>query len=195
MVARLRLLLFACVLGALVAGAAFAGSAKAGPPGPPPPPPAANCPGSTPVAQREAATSATFNSIEAKIAAGQRLNLRFPDPTAAEDIIDYGVNDLWQKGIDGSCVTVAYIVTNPDPNLETSMQSYDAQMNLPPADITQMALPPPTDPNFTCQVECSAGEDQLDAEAIHSMAPFAKIIFVHPSVPEGHPLAPSVVYR
>ena len=119
MVARLRLLLFACAVGALVAGAALAGSAKAGPPGPsgpppPPPPPApANCPGSTPVAQREAATSATFNSIETKIAAGTRITTRFPDPTAAEDILDYGINDLWQKGIDGSCVTVAYIVTNP----------------------------------------------------------------------------------
>jgi hypothetical protein len=186
MVTRLRLLLFACAVGALVAGAAHAGSAKAGPPGPPgpPPPPAANCPGSTPAAQREAATTATYNAIETKIANGQRLNLRFPDPTAAVDILDYGVNDLWQNGIDGSCTTVAYIVTNPDPNLESSMESYDAQMDLPPADITQMALPAPADPNFTCQVECSAGEDQLDAEAIHSMAPFAKIIFVHPSVPE-----------
>ncbi len=47
-----------------------------------------------------------------------------------------------------------------------------------------MALPAPTNPAFTCQIECSNGEDELDAEAIHSMAPFAKIIFVHPSVPE-----------
>jgi hypothetical protein len=186
MVARLRLLVLVCAGCALIAAAALAGSAKAGPPGPsgPPPPPRANCAGSLPAAQREAATSATVASIEAKIAAGQKITTRFPDPTAAEDILDYGVNDLWQKGIDGSCVTVAYIVTNPDPNLESSMESYDAQMDLPPADITQMSLPAPSDPSFTCQIECSAGEDQLDAEAIHSMAPFAKIIFVHPSVPE-----------
>jgi hypothetical protein len=186
MVTRLRLLLLACAIGALVAGTGIAGTAKAGPPGGPPgpPPPARNCAGSVPVAQREAATSATFAAIEAKIAAGQRISTRFPDPTAAEDILDYGVNDLWQKGIDGSCVTVAYIVTNPDPNLDASMASYDAQMDLPPADITQMTLPAPTDPNFACQIECSTGEDELDAEAIHSMAPFAKILFVHPSVPE-----------
>ena len=57
-------------------------------------------------------------------------------------------------------------------------------MNLPPANISQMQLPAAGDPNFVCQVECSTGEDRLDAEAIHSMAPFANILFVHPSVPE-----------
>ncbi len=166
----------------LVAGAALATPALASPAAPsgqtqlfPPPPPPA---------QRIAATTATFNAIEAKIAAGTRLRLRFPDPTAQEDIIDYGVNDLWQKGIDGAGVTVAYVVTNPDPNLVASMASYDTAMDLPPASITDMALPAPSDPNFVCQVECSPGEDQLDAEAIHSMAPYANILFVHPPVPE-----------
>jgi hypothetical protein len=137
-----------------------------------------------PPAQRIAATTATFNAIEAKIAAGTSLRLRFPDPTASEDIIDYGVNDLWKKAIDGAGVTVAYVVTNPDPNLAASMTTYDTAMDLPPADITDMALPAPTDPAAVCKVECSTGEDQLDAEAIHSMAPFAKILFVHPPVPE-----------
>jgi hypothetical protein len=140
--------------------------------------------GVPPAADRIAATTATFNAIEAKIAAGQQINQRFPDPTAAVDIIDYGVNDLWKTGIDGAGVTVAYVVTNPDPGLQASMDTYDAAMNLPPADITDMALPAPTDPSAACQVECSTGEDRLDAEAIHSMAPFAKILFVHPPVPE-----------
>jgi len=141
-------------------------------------------PGYPPKAVRIAETTATFNAIEAKIAAHQSLRLRFPDPTAQSDIIDYGVNDLWKTGIDGAGVTVAYVVTNPDPNLVASMANYDTQMSLPPADITDMALPAPTDPTAVCQIECSTGEDQLDAEAIHSMAPFAKIIFVHPPVPE-----------
>jgi Subtilase family len=137
-----------------------------------------------PPGDRIAATTATFNAIEAKIAAGQSLRLRFPDPTAAEDIIDYGVHDLWKRAIDGAGVTVAYVVTNPDPNLQTSMASYDAAMTLPPADITDMALPAPADPSAVCQIECGTGEDRLDAEAIHSIAPFAKILFVHPPVPE-----------
>jgi Subtilase family len=140
--------------------------------------------GVPPPAVRIAATTAVYNAIEAKIAAGESLRLRFPDPTAQEDIIDYGVNDLWQAGIDGAGVTVAYVVTNPDPSLETSLASYDAAMDLPPANITDMALPAPADPSAACQVECSTGEDRLDAEAIHSMAPYANILFVHPPVPE-----------
>jgi hypothetical protein len=137
-----------------------------------------------PRAERIAATTATYNAIEAKIAAGKSLRLRFPDPTAQEDIIDYGVNDLWKTGIDGAGVTVAYIVTNPDTGLQASMATYDSQMDLPPANITEMALPAPASPSAVCQVECSTGEDQLDAEAIHSMAPYANIIFVSPPVPE-----------
>ena len=135
-------------------------------------------------AERIAATTATYNAIEAKIAAGKSLRLRFPDPTAQEDIIDYGVNDLWKKGIDGAGVTVAYVVTNPDPGLAASMASYDRTMDLPPANVTVMALPAPSNPSAGCQIECDPVEDRLDAEAIHSMAPYAKIIFVHPPVPE-----------
>jgi len=147
-------------------------------------PPGQQPPGVPPPAVRIAATNATFNAIEAKIAAGQSLRLRATDPTAQEDIIDYGLHDLWKQGIDGAGVTVAYIVTNPDPNLATSLANYDAAMTLPPANITQMALPAPTDASAPCQIECSPGEDRLDAEAIHSMAPFANILFVHPPVPE-----------
>jgi subtilase family serine protease len=122
--------------------------------------------------------------IQAKIAAGRSLQLRFPDPTAQEDVIDYGVDDLWKKGIDGACVSVAYVVTNPDPGLAASMAAYDAAMGLPPANITEMALPAPSNPSAVCQIECGTGEDRLDAEAIHSMAPYANIVFVHPPVPE-----------
>lgn len=144
-----------------------------------------NSPPTVAKAVRIAATTATFNSIEAKIAAGTSIRLRgFANATAAEDIIDYGVNNLWKQGIDGSGVTVAYIVPNPDPRIATTLASFDTQMNLPPANITDMTLPAPSNPAFTCQIECSTGEDQLDAESIHSMAPYANIIFVHPSVPE-----------
>src|SRR3984957_5219618 len=177
MVARLRLI--ASAGGALIVGLALATPAMASVTTP-----SGSADGVPPPSVRIAATTATFNAIEAKIAAGTSLRLRFPDPTAQEDIVDYGVNNLWQKGIDGAGVTVAYIVTNPDPNLVASMTSYDTQMDLPPASITDMALPAPTDPTAVCQIECSPGEDQLDAEAIHSMAPYANIIFVHPPVPE-----------
>jgi Subtilase family len=138
-----------------------------------------------PPAVRIAATTVTYQAIEAKIANRQPLFLgRFPDPTAQEDVIDYGVNDLWEKGIDGAGVTVAYIVTNPDPGLAASMAAYDTAMDLPPAHLTELALPAPANPSAGCQIECGTGEDRLDAEAIHSMAPYANIIFVSPPVPE-----------
>ena len=173
-----RPLLIACAGSLVIAGTVLAGPALASPA------PADHSPGVPPPAVRIAATTATFNAIEAKIAAGQSLRLPFPDRTAQEDVVDYGVDGLWKQGIDGAGVTVAYVVTNPDPGLAASMATYDTAMNLPPANITDMALPAPTDPSATCQIECSTGEDRLDAEAIHSMAPFANILFVHPPVPE-----------
>ncbi len=174
-----RPLFIAGVASLLLASPALASPALAGAAAPP----GHNSGGPT-RAERIAATTATFNAIEAKIAAGASLRLRFPDPTASQDIIDYGLQDLWKTGIDGNGVTVAYVVTNPDPGLAASMATYDTAMDLPAANITDMALPPPDDPTAVCQIECSPGEDQLDAEAIHSMAPFAKILFVHPPVPE-----------
>ena len=99
-----RFLLIASASSLVIASAALASPAIASPGDGVPPP-----------ADRIAATTATFNAIQAKIAAGTSLRLRgFPDGTAQSDIIDYGVNDLWKKGIDGAGVTVAYVVTNPD---------------------------------------------------------------------------------
>ena len=170
----------------MVAGVALASPSLAGATGPAGPTgqAASSCQGVPPLGARTAATAATYAAIQAKIAAGRSLRLSFPDPTAQEDVIDYGVSDLWKTGIDGACVTVAYVVTNPDPNLAASMAAYDTAMHLPPADITEMALPAPGNPSAVCQVECDTGEDRLDAEAIHSMAPYAHIVFVHPPVPE-----------
>jgi hypothetical protein len=169
-----RLLLIAGVAGLLFPSPALASAAT----------PSGQSPGVPPPAERIAATTATYDAIEAKIAAGQPLRLPFPDPTAAKDILDYGVNDLWKAGIDGAGVTVAYVVTNPDPGLAAAVASYDAAMDLPPANITDLALPAAASPSAACQIECVTSETRLDAEAIHSMAPYANILFVHPPVPE-----------
>ena len=133
-----RPLLVAGAGGLLVASLAFASPAPAGAATP-------SCQGVPPSAQRIAATTATYNAIEAKIAAGTSLRLRgFPDPTAQEDIVDYGVNDLWQKGIDGACVTVAYVVTNPDPGLAASLATYDTAMVLTQIQAASIAPASPT---------------------------------------------------
>ena len=140
--------------GLLAAGAALALASTAGPgaagAGEATPPCRAR--GVPPPAERIAATTATYHASEAKIAAGGFLRLGFPDPTAQEDIIDYGVSDLRKRGIGGACVTVAYVVTNPDPGLAASMAGYDTAMDLPPAKITEVALPPPGDSSFVCRI-------------------------------------------
>ncbi|HUC59944.1 MAG TPA: S8 family serine peptidase [Streptosporangiaceae bacterium] len=172
-----RPLVLAGVAGLLLASPLLAGPALGAPAhtGTPPTYP--------PKAVRIAATNATYAAIEAKIAAHTSLRLRgFANATAQEDIIDYGVNDLWKQGIDGAGVTVAFVVTNPDPGLAANMTSYDTAMDLPPANVSEMTLPA-TGP-FTCQIECDTTEDRLDAESIHSMAPYANLLFVSPSVPE-----------
>ncbi len=161
----------ALVASALVAGPALGATGHGGAPLPYPP-----------KAQRIAATNATFAAIEAKIAAHQSLRTHNPNPTAQEDIIDYGVNNLWKTGIDGAGVTVAFVVTNPDPGLAASMATYDTQTDLPPANLSDVQIP--AGPAFTCQIECDTTEDRLDAESIHSMAPYANLLFVHPAVPE-----------
>ena len=172
-----RLLLIAGVASLLLASPALASAAT----------PSSQAAGVPPPAERIAATTATYDAIEAKIAAGRPLRLPFPDPTAAKDILDYGVNDLWKAGIDGAGVTVAYVVTNPDPGLEAAVAAYDAAMDLPPANITDIALPAAANPSAACQIECVTSETRLDAEAIHSMAPYANILFVHPASPATQP--------
>ncbi len=158
----------------LVAGPALASVAA----------PTAGNPANPPKAVRIAATTATYNNIEARIAAHLSLRQRgFANATAMEDILDYGVNDLWKEGIDGAGVTVAFVVPNPDPGLATTLASYDTTMDLPPANLSDIQLP--AGPSFTCKIECDTTEDRLDAESIHSMAPYANLLFVHPSVPES----------
>src|SRR2546430_16297034 len=82
MVARFPLI--AGVASLLIAGPVFASPALASTVAP-----AGHDPGGPTRAERIAATTATFNAIEAKIAAGQSLRQRFPDPTASADLIPH----------------------------------------------------------------------------------------------------------
>ncbi len=141
-----------------------------------------------PVAQRIAATTAFYNKIEARVASGQGLTLndqQWANWTGQYDVLDYGLEQLWSQGYDGAGTTVAYIVSNPDNTLSSVLQQYSSTLGLPPADITQITYPAAA-PNATCSVEslCDPTEDELDAESIHTMAPYAHIIFVTTPVVE-----------
>jgi hypothetical protein len=136
-------------------------------------------------AQRVKVTSAAYRAITDKVRRGQSLNaFGYDNFTSQYDVLDYGVNELWKKGIDGAGTTVAFVVTNPDDGLEAELNQFSKDMKLPKPDIEKLAMPVPSTPAPVCKVECSPGEDRLDAESIHMMAPYAKLLFVSPPVPE-----------
>ncbi|MGH7920558.1 MAG: S53 family peptidase, partial [Candidatus Dormibacteraceae bacterium] len=142
-----------------------------------------------PEAQRVAATTSFYNSIESKLRSGQSLTLddqKWANWTAQYDVLDYGLESLWAQGFDGAGTTVAYIVSNPDNTLKSVLQQYDALLGLPPVNLTQINYPAAA-PGATCDVNelCDPIEDELDAESIHTMAPYAHIIFVTTPVPES----------
>ncbi|MBN9620114.1 MAG: S8 family serine peptidase [Actinobacteria bacterium] len=144
--------------------------------------------GSTPPAwQREQATNAFYQSILTKVKNGQSLyEGNFENSTAQQDVLDYGVDALWSKGIDGAGTTVAILLSSPDPQLPSVLANYDQALGLPAAQLTMMQWPQTNPPTTSCTFEqaCGPGEDRLDAESIHRMAPFAKLLFVYTPMPE-----------
>lgn len=135
---------------------------------------------------REDVTGAFYQSIQDKVAAGQSLDVPFDDPTAQLDVLDYGVASLWKRGIDGSGTTVAILLSSPDPQLPAVLSQYSTTLGLPQPAVTMMQFPATTPPATSCSFEqaCGPGEDRLDAEAIHTMAPYAHLLFVYTPVPE-----------
>ena len=91
----------------------------------------------------------------------------------------YGVTD---SGLDGSGVTVAVIDAYASPTIVSDVNRYSADHGLPSLNglFSQVVAPgtfrrpqnPAQDPQGW------AGEETLDVEAVHSMAPAAKIVYV-----------------
>ncbi len=141
-----------------------------------------------PVAERVAATTALYSQIEAGVASGQGIMLNdqlWGNWTALYDVLDYGLPQLWSQGDDGAGTTVAFIVSEPDPNLGSVLQQYDSTVGLPPADLTLMTYPAAAS-HYTCDIasQCGPSEAETDAESIHAMAPYAHILFVTTPVVE-----------
>ena len=135
---------------------------------------------SSPPGQREQVTNAFYQSILNAVKTGQKLNLH------EQDVLDYGVDALWKQGIDGSGTTVAILLSSPDPQLPSVLSQYSTTVGLPQANLTMTQFPASNPPATSCsfQQACGPGEDRLDAESIHTMAPYAKLLFVYTPVPE-----------
>jgi subtilase family serine protease len=87
----------------------------------------------------------------------------------------YGVGGAIASGNDGSGQTVAILDAFASPTIEADIQTYSQKHGLPPATVQQTVFKP-------CKSHCSVanqqgwyGEQTLDFDAVHTMAPGATI--------------------
>jgi subtilase family serine protease len=90
----------------------------------------------------------------------------------------YGIDGLISDGNDASGQTVGIVDAFAAPTIVRDVNTYSRRHGLPPAQITQTKDPNP------CQVGCSIadqqgwyGEETLDLEAVHTMAPGAALAY------------------
>jgi subtilase family serine protease len=151
-----------------------------------PPPPCHTPSGQTTPVCKTATAQAQVNALMATLSDWATNYSTFsrshPGPL---DIYDYDVAPLWEEGIDGSGTTVAVIEGWDDPNIATTLASFDTRYDLPAANITTIY------PNGPLPATCPAGmvalgsygscqawegELTLDVESVHMIAPYANIV-------------------
>ena len=89
----------------------------------------------------------------------------------------YGMSDAIAAGVDGTGQTVAVIDAFASPTMDRDLRKYSARHGLPQADLTQYNVPPTPGSDIANQ-QGWWGEETLDLEAIHSLAPGAKLVFL-----------------
>jgi subtilase family serine protease len=88
----------------------------------------------------------------------------------------YGVSDAIAGGTDGSGVTVAITDAYASPTIQQDLDEYSSRNGLP-STIIQQIVHPPTSGSVALQ-QGWWGEETLDVEAVHAMAPGANILFM-----------------
>ena len=101
----------------------------------------------------------------------------------------YGVADAIKAGNDGSGVTVAVIDAFASPTAAADLARYSQAHGLPAPKLTEQVAPGIYNHPTTKKFDPSgwAGEEQLDLEAVHTMAPGADILYVG-AANNGQPL-------
>ncbi len=102
-----------------------------------------------------------------------------------QDIFDYGIGQLWRKGIDGAGTSVAVIEGWHDPNVAKVVAGFDKTFGLPNPKITTIYPAGPLPKKCPAGMvklgsygSCDAwkGELELDVVSAHLIAPYAKIV-------------------
>jgi subtilase family serine protease len=96
----------------------------------------------------------------------------------------YGLDPLLQNNFQGQGQTIIDLVYLGSPTIQQDMQVFDQTYNLPPIDL-QVISPLNIPVNASRQDrEGAALETQMDVEAIHALAPRAKVIVLESPVVE-----------
>jgi subtilase family serine protease len=94
----------------------------------------------------------------------------------------YGVSDLIKHGVDGRGVTVAVTDAFASPTIEKDLRIYNGRHGLPAFGRNQFRQITPGPDGYDMIEDCGGagwyGEETLDIEAVHSMAPGARIVYV-----------------
>ncbi|MFI5893604.1 protease pro-enzyme activation domain-containing protein [Actinoplanes sp. NPDC051513] len=94
----------------------------------------------------------------------------------------YGVSDLIKRGVDGRGVTVAVTDAFASPTIASDIATYSRKHGLPAFGRHQFTQITPAPDGYQLIDECGGagwyGEETLDVEAVHSMAPGARIVYV-----------------
>ncbi|WP_439688791.1 S53 family peptidase [Curtobacterium sp. SP.BCp] len=95
----------------------------------------------------------------------------------------YGVDGLAAKGVQGQGQTVAIIDAYASPTIVQDTNSYSKQNGEPVLTSATFAQRIPSPSQFTDQVLCQQpsgwqGEETLDVQSVHAVAPAAKILYV-----------------
>lgn len=95
----------------------------------------------------------------------------------------YGVDALGKRGVSGQGQTVAVIDAYASPSIVQDTDSYSAQHGEPALTSATFAQQVPAPSQFTDQVLCQQpsgwqGEETLDVQSVHAVAPSAKILYV-----------------
>jgi subtilase family serine protease len=110
------------------------------------------------------------------------------DMVPLADVWSFNLYSLWNQGIDGAGTTVAVIEGWADPNIQSVIDTWDSDFGLPDPQITTIypagALPaqcPAGMEALGAYGDCDAwagpeSELDLDVEAVHLLAPYAKIV-------------------
>jgi subtilase family serine protease len=94
----------------------------------------------------------------------------------------YGETDLLRAGVDGRGVTVAITDAFAAPTILADAQKYNQVHNQPLFKAGQFSQITPAPDGYDLVDECGGsgwfGEETLDVEAVHAMAPGAKVVYV-----------------